>query len=160
MDGLTNDSVPGEENLPKTLGGPTPEEEKQGVEPETPPAPGENPEPATEARNKGSEGNKAEVAVDKGKDLFSTGENQHTLVFGDRKPDPFDKRALKRLISRPFSESLPKKRKALVNEINDPIEQHINEAIDKTIQIDEEFMKEINKLSKSNFNKKINDDNE
>lgn len=95
---------PGAEELPATLGG-------------EPPAASATPPPDTaglkrsgrviERFNRGSMGNRAELAVDKGKDLFSTGEDQFTLVFGTEKQtasDPFDQRARSRMISRPFSE--------------------------------------------------------
>ena len=55
----------------------------------------------------GSTGNRAEIAVDKGKNLFSTGENPFLLAFGTEKQtasDPNDFRALSRMITRPFSE--------------------------------------------------------
>lgn len=97
----------GAEELPSTLGGPEPGEEG-GTEP-----PAENASVApsedvvTDARNPGSTGDRAEVAVDKGKDLFSTGENPHTLAFGTKKQtasDPYDRRAQRRAVTRPFSE--------------------------------------------------------
>jgi hypothetical protein len=57
--------------------------------------------------NPGSTGNRAEIAVDKGKNLFSTGEKAHSLAFGTKKQtasDPYDRRAARRMIGRPFSE--------------------------------------------------------
>ena len=55
----------------------------------------------------GSTGNDAIIAVDFGKDLFSTGENPLKLTFGTEKQtasDPNDLRALGRMVTRPFSE--------------------------------------------------------
>ena len=56
----------------------------------------------------GSTGSRAEIAVDKGKNLFSTGEDQFRLSFGTKKQtasDPHDRRAQRRMITRPFSET-------------------------------------------------------
>jgi hypothetical protein len=47
------------------------------------------------------------IGVNRGKDLFSTGESQFALSFGTEKQtasDPNDRRAAHRLITRPFSE--------------------------------------------------------
>jgi hypothetical protein len=55
----------------------------------------------------GSTGNRAEVAVDKGKNLFATGENPLTLTMGTKKQtasDPYDRRSQRMSITRPFSE--------------------------------------------------------
>lgn len=94
----------GAEELPNTLGGPEP----------TAPVPG--PQVAGLVRsgpglmerfNPGSTGNRAELAVDRGKDLFSTGEDALALSFGTEKQtasDPNDRRAARRMITRPFSE--------------------------------------------------------
>jgi hypothetical protein len=98
--------APGAEELPTTLGG----------EPGGGPTP--VPTPVTqgmslagqvlgERKNMGSTGNRAELAVDKGKNLFSTGEDQRELAFGTKKQtasDPNDRRATRRLVTRPFSE--------------------------------------------------------
>lgn len=87
--------LPGAEELPKTLGGEPEETTPENIQ--------------REINNPGSKGNDAIIATDKGKDLFSTGENQHSLVFGTEKQtasDPFDKRAAKRLVSKPFSETI------------------------------------------------------
>lgn len=90
------EALPGAEELPNTLGG------EAGGGPQT------QPESVTrKKRNKGSEGDKAEISVSKGKDLFSTGEDQNKLVFGRDKQtarDPNDMRALRRIVTRPFSE--------------------------------------------------------
>jgi hypothetical protein len=48
--------------------------------------------------------------VDKGKNLFSTGEDALQLSFGTKKQtasDPNDRRAAKRVVTRPFSEAMP-----------------------------------------------------
>lgn len=98
--------APGAEELPATLGGP--------------PGGAGAPEGITqvagrtlagavlgEVRNPGSTGVRSGVAVDRGKDLFSTGEDQLALSFGTEKQtasDPHDRRAARRLITRPFSE--------------------------------------------------------
>ncbi len=162
--GSTADAVPGEEQLPQTLGG---EPQEAPASPERPAEEPVEPETATESieidelRNKGSEGNRAEVSTDKGKDLFSTGEDQHALVFGTkRKSDPSDRRALKRFITRPFSESMPilKKHRGTLKEQVDVVDERLSEAIEKTVVIDEEFTKELEKLSKGNFNKNFEDD--
>lgn len=74
-----------------------------------------------EARNPGSTGNRAEIAVDKGKDLFATGEDPFTHAFGTEKQtasDPFDQRARRRMITRPFSES------------KDPVDEWFDRQID------------------------------
>lgn len=101
---------PGAEELPNTLGGPEgppePAPEEQG--PPIQAAGLSRTGPVMhERRNPGSTGNRAELAVDKGKDLFSTGENQLALSFGTEKQtasDPNDLRASRRMITRPFSE--------------------------------------------------------
>lgn len=95
----------GAEELPSTLGGPP-----GGGEVATP-APVTNSlrrhGQLVEKKNMGSAGNRAELAVDKGKNLFSTGEKAHSLAFGTEKQtasDPYDRRAGRRMIGRPFSE--------------------------------------------------------
>lgn len=119
---------PGAEELPNTLGGPEP-----GGEPPPPPENagfnltgailGEriydgssanarvighwHPANLAEKKNMGSTGNRAEIAVDKGKNLFSTGEDPLKLTFGTKKQtasDPNDRRSARRVITRPFSE--------------------------------------------------------
>lgn len=96
--------------LPSTLGG-----EAGGEAP--PPEGGPPPENAgfvppggivSEKFNRGSAGSRAEVSVDRGKDLFSTGESPLALSFGTEKQtasDPNDRRAARRLVTRPFSEA-------------------------------------------------------
>lgn len=101
--------APGAEELPNTLGGPE----------ATAPAPAPTPQTAGFSRpgplireryNRGSTGSRSGIAVDKGKDLFSTGEDALQLSFGTKKQtasDPNDHRAARRLVTRPFSESMP-----------------------------------------------------
>lgn len=96
--GAPEEETPGADELPDTLGG----------EPTTTPEGVSHDESIVE-KNPGSEGDDALVAVDKGKDLFSTGENSFNLVFGTEKQtasDPFDRRARRRMITRPFSEHI------------------------------------------------------
>ncbi len=141
--------IPGEDQLPDTLGG----EAGGGSEatPATPEAGGEQattPEGVTRGeainehrgapkqvvktagRNRGSEGNDASKSVSKGKDLFSTGEDQHTLVFGTEKQtasDPYDLRSVRRMITRPFSEK------------KDEIDGALQDAVKQTSDVDEEL---------------------
>ncbi len=146
--------IPGEEELPSTLGG-----EEGGGEEATPEAGGE-PAVAPEGvsrgdspgllksesgafggkkapkKNMGSTGNDAAQAVDKGKDLFATGEDQHTLAFGTEKQtasDPYDLRSLSRLITRPFSENSKKNFKNRGFKID---EEELRNAFDRTRQIE------------------------
>lgn len=106
-----DEALAGEEELPTTLGGEKEESEKD-KELETASVHRSNnvigEEESVLEKNMGSTGNNAFVSVAKGKDLFSTGEDQLKLTFGTEKQtasDPWDRRALKRLITRPFSES-------------------------------------------------------
>lgn len=113
----TEPAAPGAEELPNTLGGPTPDEsgivqvasvKRTGTVLE---------------KNMGSTGSRAEIAVDKGKNLFSTGENPRRLAFGTEKQtasDPYDRRAARRTVTRPFSE-----------EEEDPIEMPGMDEVDK-----------------------------
>jgi hypothetical protein len=104
-------AAPGADELPNTLGGPAPGEGGGG---------GGEPPPVTaglslpgsvmaEAKfNRGSTGNRAELAVDRGRNLFSTGEDPLKLTFGTEKQtasDPYDRRTRNRGITRPFSET-------------------------------------------------------
>lgn len=95
---------PGAEELPATLGGP-----EGGVE-QAPPQQVASFERygvrLSEKKNMGSTGNRAEIAVDKGKNLFAPAENPVAATTGTtaRKDDPTDRRAARRMITRPFSE--------------------------------------------------------
>lgn len=141
-EGDPNAPPPGEEELPDQLGGETPSEKETDSESESEPAANpqtqpegvesteplveeETPEePVEELRNPGSEGNDAAIAVDKGKNLFSTGEDQHALAFGTEKQtasDPTDSRYMRRLITRPFSEAMVKKRDATDVRLSGPL---------------------------------------
>jgi len=159
------EAVPGEEELPQTLGG-----EEGGAQepaPEATPEAGGEPAPApegvtiggsggilqeiegdlaTEKKNMGSTGNDASIAVDKGKNLFSTGEDPGELVFGTKKQtasDPNDKASLKRLISRPFSESVLRKKGDVINEDN----RH-KRAVDRSSEIEEDIRKALGIVKK------------
>jgi hypothetical protein len=97
--------APGADELPQTLGGPpggAPDVSKvQQIASHV-----RTGKSLVEKFNPGSAGNDAFIAVDKGKDLFSTGENPLKLTFGTEKQtasDPFDRRALRRMITRPFA---------------------------------------------------------
>lgn len=142
--------LPGEEQLPSTLGG---EEGNTGETPsEEPPSESallsglpnlsEIVDEVEEKKNMGSTGNDAFTAVDKGKDLFSTGEDASELVFGTKKQtasDPYDQRALSRLISRPFSE------RRMSGTDSD---FRLVEAADRVKQIDRDLAKILDKVKK------------
>lgn len=99
--------APGAEELPNTLGGPeaaapAPAPQMAGLSRQGP--------LIRERYNRGSTGSQAGIAVDKGKNLFSTGENALQLSFGTKKQtasDPNDRRAARRVVTRPFSEAMP-----------------------------------------------------
>ncbi len=116
--------APGEEELPQTLSG-EPEAAPAG---ETPPPENASVAPAgpviaeepVEARNPGSQGDDATVAVDKGRDLFATGEDPLELTFGTKKQtasDPYDLRAQRRLVTRPLSDDVQSRVESLSAEI-------------------------------------------
>ena len=163
--------MPGEEDLPTTLGGEPGGGEAGGAEgggaPEgggeaPPPAEGVSPgsflpllqeefgdeDDVDEKRNPGSEGNDSSVMIGKGKDLFNTGEDPNKLVFGTEKQtasDPYDMRALMRLIRRPFSEGSRKKKGP------DETDKRMKEVIRRTQTIEEDVkraLSEVKKLSK------------
>lgn len=96
-------------------------------------------------RNKGSEGNDASVAGGKGHDLFNPGTNLHTAVFGTEKQtasDPYDMRAINRLITRPLSadsvQRVLSKRIYLTEKSDEIIDRRLKDAIDRTGKMDEE----------------------
>jgi hypothetical protein len=157
------EQVPGEEELPTTLGGESAAEA---------PAAGEEVKPESidhilsdgvmgggggmedgegtemiEKRNPGSEGDSAEVSVCKGKDLFSTGENLNKIVFGSKKKSSSDPdKVLKRLVTRPFSESslssiAPRTFRSL-------FEEKVKAAIKEVGDIDEDVKSALRKLEK------------
>ncbi len=104
-------AAPGAEELPDTLGGPTPQEgsDESADISQVQQVAGFRRAGAvvSEKFNRGSTGSRAEIAVDKGKNLFSTGEDQLKLTFGTEKQtasDPNDRRAARRMVTRPFSE--------------------------------------------------------
>lgn len=97
--------APGADELPDTLGGapaggaPPPGPENAGVS--------HLGGLLGEKKNMGSTGNDSQISVAKGKNLFSTGEKQSALAFGTKKQtasDPYDQRAARRNVTRPFSE--------------------------------------------------------
>ncbi len=95
--------APGAEELPATLGGPAPGE-VQKIQAAGRTHPGEV--IGEKKKNRGSTGLQAGIAVDKGANLFSTGENPLALTFGTEKQtasDPHDLRAWKRTVLTPFS---------------------------------------------------------
>ena len=138
--GADEEGMAGAEELPDTLGGP-----EGGGEPE---AGGEAPvQPEAvahgqvleialdgigEKKNMGSTGNRAEIAVDKGKDLFATGEDLYTTAFGTDKQtasDPNDRRALRRVVTRPFSEKLERGEKVIREQVKRT--QNVQTSLDK-----------------------------
>lgn len=95
--------------------------------------------------NPGSEGDQAELSVNKGKNLFSTGEDQHALVFGTEKQaasDPGDLKYMNRLITRPFSEEVSKK----LEEETASSDKKIQLGILKTERIDEELRQVLRRM--------------
>lgn len=155
--------VPGEEELPSTLGGE--EGGGDGGGGEAPPAGGEATPPAEgvgtsglpmlsevsdevdEIKNMGSTGNDASISVVRGKNLFSTGEDQGEMVFGTEKQtasDPHDMRSLKRLISRPFSEQAVRP-KGTAQRASDG---KLKEAADRMKQIDVDVLNILKKVKK------------
>jgi hypothetical protein len=114
------DELPGEDELPDTLGGDAggPEDLEASKEYDDQnddeltlsmePSLLKDEDELDEKRNPGSEGTRSEVAVDKGKNFFDPSENLYNHVFSTEKQtasDPYDKRAASRLVTRPFSES-------------------------------------------------------
>lgn len=135
--GAGEEGMAGAEELPSTLGGEEGGEPPAGGGGSEPQASGEAPvqpeavdhgqvmevslDELGEKKNMGSTGDRAEVAVDKGKDLFATGEDLHTSVFGTEKQtasDPGDLRALRRVVTRPFSEKISRGEKVLREQAN------------------------------------------
>ncbi len=144
------EEVPGEDQLPTTLGG-----EEGGAEGEQEGGGDLGPAPegvdrglagmvlTGEQRNPGSEGDDASIAVDKGKDLFSTGEDAFTSVFGTEKQtasDPGDLRAIRRLVTRPFSEAR--------DDINEKLDEGIQETTD-TARLLEEVLRSARDMSRN-----------
>lgn len=99
--GATGEEIPGAGSLPDTLGGP-PQGASAGAVQQVAGVQRLG-DLMTEVRNPGSEGDRAEVAVDKGKNLFAAGE-RNRLAY-DRPPDHFGMRTLRRVVTRPFSEA-------------------------------------------------------
>lgn len=156
------EGMAGAEELPDTLGGPEPGGAGGGEKPPAPegggaPSEGGGAQTQPEAvdhgqvleisldgigekKNMGSTGDRAEVAVDKGKDLFSTGEDLHTSVFGTEKQtasDPGDLRSLRRLVTRPFSEKFSRAERIFGKDV------HRTKLIQEAIDVSDEFLKKI-----------------
>lgn len=156
------EALPGEEELPDTLGG------APGGEAEATPEAGGEPavapegvireeeDPAapdvTEKRNPGSSGDSAEISVVKGKDLFAPAEDLGKHVFGTEKQtasDPMDMRALSRLISRPFSEGMVPGFRKTVPEEGNAVDTRLKEAIERTESIETDVRKALTEVKKS-----------
>lgn len=131
--------IPGEEELPTDLGANVPQADQEQL---PPPEPEVAPEGVQhEKHNPGSSGDRAELAVDKGKDLFAPGEDPHAHAFGTKKQtatDPGDLRAMRRLVTRPFSERVIRA---------DHVDDRLSEAIDRTGDIDSEIRKAMGRLN-------------
>ncbi|MHB8407938.1 MAG: portal protein [Acidiferrobacterales bacterium] len=154
--------VPGEEELPNTLGGPEGGGENPpagggeatGDEAQLPAPEGVDHGQVIEKKNKGSEGNQAEISVSKGKDLFSTGEDQSKLAFGTEKQtasDPYDLRSISRLIKRPFGEGRRNRapvvsKKIFLHENMEP-DAAFRGPIERTQKIEREAQDILNQLS-------------
>jgi len=83
----------------------------------------------------GSTGDQAEISTNKGKDLFKPDEDLFNHAFGTEKQtasDPYDQRAMKRMITRPFSED------------KDAVGQYVERSKEKLNRFEED-------LSKVNF---------
>jgi hypothetical protein len=149
--GETGAPAPGEEELPTTLGGESggaaPAEGGAETQPESIQFEGDILTSMSEdgsdvkGHNPGSEGDRAEIAVDKGKNLFASGEDLSKHVFGTKKQtasDPADMKYLSRLISRPFSDSVARmtSHKMFLAEESDSgsdsVEKKLIEAIKRT----------------------------
>lgn len=155
------EAIPGEEELPDTLGGSPDGGETPAAQPETQPEESVLHEEVpvmqedgddVKGYNPGSEGNRAEISVSKGKNLFSTGEDQHTLVFGTEKQtasDPGDMKYLRRLITRPFSERTFKTPKSVLGESSETaVEEGLDEGIKKTEKIEKDLRKILRQFEK------------
>ncbi len=113
-----------------------------------------------EKRNKGSEGNDSSAGNGKGHDPFKPGQNLFAHAFGRKKQtadDPNDARAIKRLITRPFADSLQRavSRRVYLNEDqkvgsepNSAIEARLVDAIDRTKKMDESVLEVLRMASK------------
>jgi hypothetical protein len=104
-------------------------------------------EPQDEKRNKGSEGNDAMISTGKGHDLFNPSTDLHAHVFGRKKQtasDPGDMKAFKRLINRPFSDSIARQigHRVYLNEderSESVIDRKLKDSIQRTQKIDEDL---------------------
>jgi intein/homing endonuclease len=133
--GVPPQKVPGEDELPDTLGGSpgggseSPEGAGGGgTQPEgvtrgpvmhellgQQSVPPEDDEDLDEKkRNKGSEGNRAELSASRGKNLFKAGEDLSKHAFGTEKQtatDPYDQRSIRRMIGRPLGDHIERKQR-------------------------------------------------
>jgi hypothetical protein len=145
-------AVPGEEQLPTTLGATGGEED-----PTDPPEESDDhkDDPTDDllidwdmqedgddvtGHNPGSEGDSAEISTVHGKDLFAPAEDLMTHVFGTEKQaasDPFDARSMRRMIGRPFSEEIEAE--------SDPVSEFVQSSLRKTERV-QEGLKSIDKL--------------
>lgn len=159
--GAANEPLPGEEDLPDTLGG-----EPDGTPTEQPPPEQTQPEGVerdeeilttmredgddVKTFNPGSSGDSAEVSVTRGRDLFAPTQNLHKHVFGTKKNsvgDPNDIKYLSRLISRPFSDSLQRTRsyRHFLHEIkDDPVDRSFAAAIERAERLAEHVNRIVN----------------
>jgi hypothetical protein len=116
--GTPLDAAPGADELPKTLGGEEPGPVNASFE--------LHGQTIAEDENPGSEGDDAFISTNKGKDLFSTHDDLYTTVFGTEKQtasDPYDSRAMSRLISKPFSEEKENEWQNIVSEGFEDLEE-------------------------------------
>jgi len=148
--------VPGEEQLPDTLGGEDKGTPAEGSEDNKPKEAlllngsdsviAEVTGDIEEVENKGNKGIDASVSVNKGNNLFSTGEDLHTAVFGTKKQtasDPADMRYLKRLVTKPFSLESVTKRDAELK-----TESRLSQAVERTKTIDSDLNSILNIVKK------------
>jgi len=91
----------------------------------------EDDEEIEEKKNYGSEGDQAELSVDKGKDLFDPVEDLSTTVFGTEKQtasDPGDARYMRSLVTRPFSEG-------------DAVANYVREKVERSQRLEDKLKK-------------------
>lgn len=130
--------APGEEQLPDTLGGAEPGPVNASFDLGGPTL-SEEEDPVDETRNPGSEGDDAILAIDKGRDLFSTGEDLFTAVFGTEKQtasDPFDLRAQRRMVTRPFSEEAEEDADPDLDAMEPVVSEWLDRNIDDSLELE------------------------
>lgn len=103
------ENLEGEDELPTTLDAEEPQtEESFSLLGEEDIEEGNYEKKIVKDKNRGSSGDRAELSVDKGKNLFKPDENLFNHVFSSEKQtasDPYDTRFFNRKIKNPFSES-------------------------------------------------------